>query len=431
MNPEPNRWFDEAAFGLFVHFGLYAIPARGEWAIYRERIPRSTYRRYAARFRPDRFDADAWCTQAVRAGMRYLVLTAKHHDGFCLWPSRTTDFHVGNTPCGRDLVGEVVAACRRAGLRVGIYFSVWDLDQPGLDGGLGTAIGPDGEPVTGTADQAWRPSSDGVALMHAQVEELMSGYGPIDVLWFDVRRAPGTAYDADRLMRRIRSLQPGILINDRLVDAECAERADIVTPENRIPETPPVDAAGQPLRWEACMCLNQNWGYVRDDHEFKDVGQVLRELIEIRAKGGNLLLNVGPNARGEFPRPYAEVLDGVGAWLERQGESVRPAGPPGLTVRGAATWNRFFTDCFRWRCAYTRSGDRLYLHVLRHPADRQVVVPVFDGHRVEQAYLLDDASEIRFVRTNYYSQTPDECTLELPLHPGEHGITSIVLELRC
>ncbi len=168
-------------------------------------------------------------------------------------------------------------------------------------------------------------------------------------------------------MRRIRALQPNTLINDRLVDADCAERADIVTPENRIPETPPVNAQGQPLRWEACMRLNQNWGYVREDHEFKDVGQVLRELIEIHAKGGNPLLNVGPNARGEFPPPYAQVLDGVGTWLERQGEAVRPAGPSGLTVRGSVTWNRFFINYFRWRCAYTRSGDRLYLHLLPQP----------------------------------------------------------------
>jgi alpha-L-fucosidase len=185
-------WFHEARFGLFVHWGLYALRSStgAEWAIYRESISKEAYRKYLNHFTADRFDPDAWMSLARRAGMRYVVVTAKHHDGFCLFPTETSDWHIGKTPFGKDAIRLLADAARRAGLRFGVYFSVWDMWQPGLDGGL-NAIGAEGE-LQGKADKAaWSPSPEGIAIMHRQVEELMTGYGTIDILWFDVRRAPG------------------------------------------------------------------------------------------------------------------------------------------------------------------------------------------------------------------------------------------------
>lgn len=428
-----HSWFDDAKFGLFIHWGLYSLRSSigAEWAIYRESIAHGDYQRYAKRFNPDRFDPDAWVACAKRAGMRYIVFTAKHHDGFCMFHTQTTDWNIANTPFGLDAVAAIAEATRRAGLRFGLYFSIWDLWQPGLDGGL-NSIGTEGEFSHDTERTAWKPSPEGIALMHAQLEELMTRYGKIDVLWFDVKRAQGIHYEADRLMRRVRELQPHILINDRLIDETCQEKADIITPENRIPAGGPRDAAGNPLRWEACMCYNQSWGYIHDDTAYKGPGQVLKELIEVTGKGGNLLLNVGPTPRGELPQPwYNDLATRTGAWLDRHHASIFDTRPVRQTIGGSLEWNIFFTNNFRWQCYYTEGkDDTLYLHITRYPGNHRIVLPEFDHIVVTGAWLMADGVEVPVQKGNFLSLHSGEKTLLLPLVPGDADVTTVILETR-
>ncbi|QDU71499.1 alpha-L-fucosidase [Mucisphaera calidilacus] len=432
--PRPGQaWFDDARFGIFIHWGVYAVSARGEWEIYRDAVPKEVYRGYAERFVADRFDPEAWAEQVAASGAKYVVLTAKHHDGFCMFDSRHTDWKVTRTPLGRDVVAEVADAVRAVGLRFGVYYSIWDLWHAGLDGGM---AGIDAEGHAGFSEDpdAWRPSAAGIAYLHGQVEELLTGYGKIDLLWFDVRRAGAEAYDGARLMRRIRALQPDILVNDRLVlgDAEIEDPdllPDIITPENKIPPRGLRDASGRPVRWESCMCLNEHWGYCRDDRSYRSPRAVMESIAEIASKGGNLLLNIGPTARGEFPEPwYGDVLRGTGRWLSRQGESVYGTGPMVISSRGEPV-HRWFTDSFKWRVAYTQRGDTLYAHVLRSSVDGLLSLPAMDGYRIARITLMDDGSDVRFVRGSHLSRKPDEWTVMMPRHCGDDD-SVVTLEIR-
>ena len=429
-------WFADARFGLFIHWGLYAVRsslAGKEWAIYREQIDRETYDNYRNYFDGDRFDADDWVRQAREAGMRYVVLTAKHHDGFCLFDTATTGFNSLHTPLGRDVVREVADACRRAGLRFGVYFSVWDLWHEGLNGGGKYNFNAEGQ-LRGN-EAAWTPSDEGIDLMHRQVEELLTNYGRIDVLWFDVKRAPAAAYRGHELLRRARELQPGILVNDRLVSpaeaTDAASTPDLVTPENKIPATGLVGDDGTPLRWESCMCLNGTWGYIRDDQGFKGGRDVLDMLADVCGKGGNLLLNVGPDARGRFPAAFAKVFADTAGWLDLNGRTIYGTRPFRHPSNGNETWHPWFLENFQWKCSYVRGDDdrRVFLHVHRVGEDRRLVVPRLDGRRVRFARGVDDGSEVPVERGNYLTREPTEHTLRLPRHLNALGPTTIELFL--
>ena len=301
---DKTHWFSNARFGIFVHWGLYSIWGRGEWVMFNEKIQKQEYNLLADQFRPDKFNADDWAALAVRAGAKYMVLTTRHHDGFALYDSRASTFNSVKTGAKRDFVREFVDSCRKYGLKVGLYHSVMSWQYPAI------ITGPSADP------EGWDAM---VEESHAQVRELMSNYGRIDMLWYDGAVVPGIQDDgmqakywrSRELNAMARSLQPDILINNRSGLPE-----DFVTPEQHA--TAP--AAGQP--WEACMTLNQSWGYNPSDLNFKTPREVVDCLIYTARFGGNLLLNVGPRADGSIQPEFLKCLEATGDWLKINGEAV-------------------------------------------------------------------------------------------------------------
>jgi alpha-L-fucosidase len=364
---------------MFVHFGLYSVAARHEWVMNYEQIDPAAYRRYAEVFDPDLFDADALARTAVEAGARYVVLTAKHHEGFCLWDSALTD-HTSVTACGRDLVREFVDAMRAHGLGVGLYVSLLDWDHPDytIDRHHPLRHAPDvAERNAGRDMDRYR------TYLHGQVRELLTGYGPVDYVFFDFTE-PGmdpdsgllgkgpADWDADGLLATVRELQPTAVVNDRL-----GIPADLVTPEQYQPDRP-LETDGVPQAWEACQTVNGSWGYHRDNLEAKSPELLVRMLVGSVALGGNMLLNVGLTGRGEIAARDRALLGEIGRWLGHHGRAVHGAGPAAYTPPPS--------------CLYTRRGDRLYLHVLVWPFG-QLHLPGLAG-RVRFARLLHDGSEV-------------------------------------
>ncbi len=335
-----TKWFREARFGLFLHWGLYSIPARGEWVRSDEQMPEADYLPYFRSFDPTGFDARAWARMAKEAGAQYVVLTAKHHDGFCLFDSRWTDFKSTNTPFGRDIVAEFVEAVRAEGLKVGLYFSLIDWHHPDYPH-YGDRYHPmRNDPASGNDRRDFDRYLD---YLHRQVREICTGYGKLDLLWFDFAYDDkrGEAWRATELVDMVRVLQPGVLIDNRLEVsgegfgslAECRPtpyHGDFVTPEKIIPPQGLRDARGQPLLWEACVTMNNNWGYCSADRHFKPASMLIKKLVECVSKGGNLILNVGPDGDGRFPPESVAILKELGAWMARNGESIYGCGPAGL-----------------------------------------------------------------------------------------------------
>jgi alpha-L-fucosidase len=305
---ERIKWFNEARFGMFIHWGLYSILGRGEWVKYHEDIPMAEYRRLAGEFHPKSFRPKEWAALAREAGMRYMVLTAKHHDGFCLFDSRYTDFTSARTAAGRDFVAEYTEACRNEGLGVGIYFSVKDWSFPAYFNG------PERDP------EGWKRLVDH---FHNQTLELMKNYGKIDLLFYDCSddanfrggwgaRTP-EVWGSAGLNAQVRALQPGILINDRSGIPE-----DYGTPEQTI-----LNAVDDPNRmYESCMTMNNSWGYNPRDSEWKSTKQLLGQLVSCAARGCNYLLNVGPDPDGVIPEESVERLREIGIWMKTNGEAV-------------------------------------------------------------------------------------------------------------
>ena len=356
-------WYREARFGMFIHWGLYAIPARGEWVRSVERMPEEKYMPFFREFSAPDFDARAWARLARAAGMKYAVLTAKHHDGFCLFDSAYTDFKSTNTPLGRDVVAEFVEAFRAEGLKVGLYYSLLDWHHPDYPH-AGDANHPDRE-RPGITD-AGRNFDRYLDYLHAQVRELCTRYGQLDLLWFDFSYGDlrGEAWRAAELVRMVRALQPQVILNNRLeVSGEgfgsllsgepSPFSGDFVSPEQIIPPQGIRDQQGREVLWEACVTMNNHWGYCAQDRHFKPAPMLIRKLVECVSKGGNLLLNVGPDARGNIPEPSREILSQIGAWMEKNGESIYGCGKAGLPK----------PDCGR----ITRRGDTLYYHILDCP----------------------------------------------------------------
>ncbi|ALS28220.1 alpha-L-fucosidase [Paenibacillus sp. 32O-W] len=380
---ERTRWFLHDRFGMFIHWGLYSIPARGEWVRGNERMSRQQYMRYFEEFDASRYDPKAWAKAAKQAGQKYAVLTTKHHDGFCLFDSKLTDFKATNTPAGRDLVREYVDAFRAEGIKVGLYYSLIDWhhdDYPGY----GDRAHPDRDNEAAKD----KPIDFGRYLdyMHGQVKELLTNYGPIDIMWFDFSydNMTGEKWRATELVRMIRSIQPNLIIDNRLggniLATEPEEYAgDFFSPEQIIPPGGIVDANGNQVPWEACITLNDHWGYHSEDRNYKSPKQVIRSLVECVSKNGNLLLNVGPDAKGEIPRESLNILSEVGEWMRRNGESIYGCGASALPK---PEWGR-----------YTQKGNKLYAHVF----DRGIGPIYFQGlkGKIKKARLLRDGSELK------------------------------------
>ncbi len=362
---------------MFIHWGLYALPARHEWVKNREQLTDAHYQRYFDHFYPDLFEPREWGRTAREAGMRYFVITTKHHDGFCLFDSDLTDYKVTNTPWGRDLVGPLVEAFRAEGLRVGFYHSLIDWHHPDfpVDG-----LHPrrdDEEFKAGAAGRDVRRYSE---YLHGQVRELLTRYGQVDYLFFDFSYPQrtwggkgGEDWRSEELLALVRELQPSAIVNDRL-----GIPGDFVTPEQYQPVAP-MRRDGRPVLWEACQTLNGSWGYDRDNLQYKTADMVIRMLVDGVAKAGNLLLNVGPTGRGQLDPWAVDVLDDVGEWLRLHDRSIYGCGASEHTPPPD--------------CRYTQRGDRLYVHLFAWPFRHLHLAGLAD--RVEYAQLLNDASEIR------------------------------------
>jgi alpha-L-fucosidase len=386
MSKEHMQWFQDARFGMFIHWGIYAIPARGEWVKQQESIPDADYQPFFETFDPIHYDPRIWAKAAREAGMKYAVMTAKHHDGFCLFETKYTDYQSMNTPARRDLIREYVEAFRAEGLKVGFYYSLLDWHHPDY-------------PIAGDSIHPMRNHPDykdhaGNLPRYAdyirnQVEELLTHYGKIDIIWFDFSYGAmsGEAWKATELVKMVRRLQPEIIIDNRLggnikaVEPEIYA-GDFASPEQIIPPEGVLNEAGQPIPWEACITMNDHWGYAAQDKNFKSPATLVRALVECVSKGGNLLLNVGPTAKGEIPPESLQILAEVGRWMHENGESIYGCGNAGLPK---PEWGRF-----------TRRGDCLYAHILDRGIGPVNLRDLQD--RVRYARLLADGSEIRLDR---------------------------------
>lgn len=422
--PEPtvgkSDWFVHDRFGLFIHWGIYSLAARHEWVKNRERIPDEVYQKYFDHFDPDLYDPRAWARAAKAAGMRYVVVTTKHHDGFCLFDSKLTDYKAPNTPAGRDLIAPLVEAFRAEGLKIGFYHSLIDWHHPEF-------------PVDGLHPQrddlAFREATQGrdvrkyAEYLHGQVRELLTSYGKINVLWLDFSysgrdwgwsRGKGKEdWQSERLIAMVRELQPDVLINNR---AEVG--GDFHTPEQWQPREW-VRVGGKPVVWEACQTLNGSWGYDRDNLDWKSPVMLVRMLVDTVSKGGNLILNVGPTARGELDPRALATLGEIGEWMRLQGRSIYGATQSELAAP---------TDC-----RYTQRGNRLYLHLFAWPF-RHVHLDGLRG-KVEYAQLLHDASEVRILggddpHAGDFGGDADALTLILPIQKPDVAVPVIELFLR-
>ena len=328
---ESQKWFREAGVGMFIHWGVYSVIGRGEWVMQNERIPLDEYDKHIPEFTADKYNPDEWAKLAKLAGMRYMVLTTKHHDGFCLFDTATTNRNAVRQGPKRDLVKEYVEACRRHGLKVGLYFSLPDWSIPAFNDG------PEKAP------EAWGAF---ISLIHEQVRELCTNYGKIDVIWYDRAGnlngvSPLTAENlrAKELNAMIRKLQPDILINDR---SELPE--DFYTAEQNI--KPPQD---KDRLWEACLTMNKHWGYFPADNMYKSAGEIVHTLTGIASYRGNMLLNVGPTPDGSIGKPEQERLQALGQWLTVHREAIENVSP--CPVSGGT-----------YGCSAMK-GDNVYLYV--------------------------------------------------------------------
>lgn len=382
---ERMAWWRDARFGMFLHWGLYAIPAgkwqdhdnHGEWIRTTAQIPRDTYAEFQPQWNPTKFDADEWARMAKGAGMKYVVITSKHHDGFCLFDSDVSEWDVGNTPHGRDIMQELSDACRRHGLKFCTYHSIMDWHHPDY---LPRRNWEKDRPTDGADFDRFE------RYLHAQVTEVITRYHPA-VMWFDGEWEKTWTHERGvRLFELCRKLAPEMIVNNRVdvhrqgmqgFSGSSEAVGDFDTPEQEIPATglPGVD-------WESCMTMNGHWGWNATDTRWKSEQQLIRNLIDIASKGGNYLLNVGPRADGTFPPQSVERLASIGKWMKGNGESI-----------GGTTASIFESLPFG-RCTVRQDANtsKLYLHVFDWPEDDELILPGL-ANQVARAYLLSDPSK--------------------------------------
>lgn len=418
------EWYKDARFGMFIHWGLYAIPARGEWIRSIERIPKEDYMQYFEEFDPRDYDPKKWAAAAKRAGMKYVVLTAKHHDGFCLFDSKYTDFKATNTKCKRDLVAEYVEAVRAEGLKVGLYFTLIDWyheDYPHYADRNHPMRGKEG-----CTDEN-RNFDRYLTYMHNQVREICTNYGKLDLLWFDFSYDDmrGEKWRATELINMVRELQPDVIIDNRLEVsgeglgslAECNPtpyHGDFVSPEQMIPPEGIKDKEGNPLVWEACVTMNNNWGYHGTDKFFKPASMLIKKLVECVSKDGNMLLNVGPDAYGNIPEESMDILQSIGKWMDRNAYSIYGCGSSGLDK----------PDFGR----VTRRGNTYYFHMYENTIG-PVPLLGLDKSKVKKIRALATGYEIPVSTSWVHSDYPDIVFADLGPDPVLPDAIDYVLEV--
>jgi alpha-L-fucosidase len=418
------QWFREAKFGLFIHWGLYAIPAGewkgqpvagiGEWIMNRAKIPVKEYERLADQFNPVKFNAEEWVKMAQDAGMKYIVITSKHHDGFAMYHSAVSKYNVFDaTPFHRDPLKELALACARHNIRFGFYYSqAQDWHEPN-GAGNNWDFGPDDQK---DYDQYLRGKAE------PQVKELLTNYGPLCLIWFDTPRMM-TAERTQRFVDIVHSMQPATLIDGRLgtggAGGDYRSMGDNAIPHNVVQGD-----------WEVPATLNHTWGYKKDDNDWKSPEDLTFKLVDIVSKGGNYLLNVGPTAEGVIPQPSQDNLRAVGRWLKVNGEAIYGAGPtPFGDELGAVDNTRqdkkgapLFVPATAWRC--TTKPGKLYIHIFQWPAGPFELSKV--KTRISKAYLLADARK----RPLKIQQQDEHVTVTLPEKPAGQSPTVMVLETR-
>ena len=416
------RWFVHDRLGMFIHWGLYALPARHEWVKNRERLTDEEYQKYFGHFCPDLYDPASWARAAREAGIKYFVITTKHHEGFCLWDSAHTDYKVTNTPYGRDLVGPMVEAFRAEGLKVGFYYSLIDWHHPEFPIDSRHPMRDNAEAREAASG---RDVSRYAAYLHAQVRELLTQFGKIDYIFFDFSYPGGDGkgrddWQSEALVKMVRELQPHIIVNDRLDLMDTDDGWDFRTPEQFMMRDW-VKVAGRKVLWETCQTFSGSWGYHRDEASWKSVEQLVGMLIDTVSKGGNLLLNVGPTARGDFDDRALERLAAMGKWLQKHGRSIY----------GCTQAPQDFSSPRDCRLTYNPETNRLYVHILAWPF-RELHLEGMAG-KVEYAQLLNDASEIPFAEARLrhgIEEMSDSLTLSLPVRKPEVTVPVIELYLR-
>jgi alpha-L-fucosidase len=390
------KWWHEATFGMFIHWGLYSVIGHHEWAMEKEGIPVAQYQELARIFKPKPNAARAWAALARQAGQKYMVMTTKHHEGFCHWDTKLTNYCAPRQGPGRDLVAEYVEAARGEGLRVGFYYSLMDWHHP--DG------------ARCATDEAARQRF--VEYTHGLVRELMTNYGKIDVLWYDVDW-PLTAeqWQSERMNEMVFKLQPDIIVNNRN-----GLRGDFSTPEQEI------SAAEAGRAWESCMTMNDSWGYQQNDDAWKSPKTIVRNLIECANGGGNYLLNIGPKPEGSIPEESVKILTDVGKWTSRNEAGVYGAD----RCRGGG---HPYAD-------FTRKGNTLYIHVHFWPAQtagtkalefEQPATTVAIGglrSKVTSARLLSSGRSVKFEQDDIAARFQG-----LPADAPEEPVT--VIEAKC
>jgi alpha-L-fucosidase len=400
-------WWRQAKFGLFIHWGVYSVPAGyyhgksvggGEWIMNHSKIPKAEYQAFAKEFNPVKFNADGWVKMAKDAGMKYIVITSKHHDGFAMFDSKASDWNIVRaTPFGRDPLMELAAACRKQGIKLGFYYSQ---AQDWNNGG--SAYGGKWDPAQ---EHDMDDYIDKIAV--PQVREILSRYGPDipAVLWWDTPTGMNPER-AQKLYTLAKSLRPDLIFNNRLGGGF---KGDTQTPEQNIPPR------GYPGRdWETCMTMNGTWGYMRDDNNWKSTSTLLRNLIDIASKGGNYLLNVGPTSEGLIPQASMDRLAEIGQWLRVNGEAIYGTSP---TVFGAEAGafsqtetNRNgsprFVPAWEWRC--TTKPGKVYIHLFKWPSGKFEVTGL--KNKVTGACLLADAAHTALEIT----QTDQTVSVSLP-----------------
>jgi len=419
--PGDTKWFVRDRFGLFIHWGLYSMAGRHEWVKNNERITDEVYdSKYFKRFDPDLYDPDAWADAAANAGMKYFVVTTKHHEGFCLWDSAYTGYTAVNTPAKRDLLKPMVDAFRKRGLKVGFYHSLldWHHENYVLDKHYGPyRDSPERETLNAKRDQ-----EKYAEYLYNQTRELLTKFGQVDILWYDFSypKPDGSGkgrkdWQSEKLYKLVRELAPMVILDDRL---DLPEGWDVKTPEQIQPrEWVKVD--GTPVVWEACQTFSGSWGYHRDEQNWRSSENLIQTLIDCVSKGGNLLLNVGPTSRGEFDERAKDRLKTIGEWMKRHSRSIY-----GCTQ--APEEFKTPQDC---RLTYNAETRRVYVHILAWPY-KFLSLDGFGG-KVEYAQLLNDGSEVLMGMDEWHSSqmggNKDTLTLQLPqLKPA---VTIPVVEL--
>ncbi len=409
-----TAWLVEDRFGMFIHFGLYSLPARHEWIKSMERISEEKYDKYFEHFNPDLIDCKEWARKAKEAGMKYAVLTTKHHEGFCLFDSKFTDYKVTNTPYGKDIVKEYVEAFRAEGIKIGFYYSLIDWHHPDFTIDTIHPRRDDGEQM-----DKGRDIKKYAEYMRNQVTELLTNYGKIDVIWFDftypaseINAVQMLAFDkgnpppdpfkkpwmqsdggktkedweSEKLMALIRSLQPNIVINNRL-----GIEGDTVTPEQTATmKWPTHKETGELLTWEVCHTFSGSWGYFRDEMTWKSPKMLIDTLVNTVSEGGNLLMNVGPTSRGYFDHRADEALKVYADWMKYNSRSIygcTKAEPEFVAPKGTLL-------------TQSEDGKRLYIHLVEYPF-KTLPFENLVG-KIDYVQFLHDGSEILYREKDGY-----------------------------